>query len=179
MEGEEGCGGAPPPPAHRERRRAHAGTKCGEEGRHGTHAAAVGKKMRGGPCATSEGYLQGVVVGASRRAHPSAPPPSLCAGSPMRHRATSLTANGTIMPERPRRHPPPLPIQRRARRLPRAPHTGWPRAAVQPLIPAGQRHSRGHCPSAGAIHRATITVQHLFPLTSGSGAPVQPPELWV
>jgi hypothetical protein len=82
-------------------------------------------------------------------------------------------------PERPRRHPPPLSLQRRARCLPRAPHTGWPRATTQPPIPTCQRHGRGHCPSVGSIHHATITVQHLFPLTSGSGAPVQPPELWV
>jgi hypothetical protein len=133
----------------------------------------------GGPCATSEGYLQGEVAGASRRAHPSAPPPALYASSPTRRRATSLIANGTVVLERPHRHPPPLPLQCRARRLQRAPHTGWPRADAQPPIPASQRHGRGHCPSASAIHHATITVQHLFPLTSDSGALVQLPERWV
>jgi hypothetical protein len=40
-------GGAPPPPAQGGRRRACAGTRCGEEGRHGTHAAAAGKKRKG------------------------------------------------------------------------------------------------------------------------------------
>jgi hypothetical protein len=69
------------------------------------------------------------------------------------------------------RHPPPLHLQRRARRLPRVPHAGWPRAAAQPLIPTGQWHGRGHNPTVGAIHRATIIVQHLLPLASGSDAP--------
>jgi hypothetical protein len=64
-----------------------------------------GRRGGEGHAPRAKATCRGEAAGASRRAHPSTPPPALCTGSPTRHRATSPTANGTVVP----RAPPPTP----------------------------------------------------------------------